>query len=275
MKVKSKKSKVKKLKDILQSMSKVLIAYSGGVDSTFLVKIAKDTLGKENVLAVTAESATYPLSELKDAKRNARNIGVRHLVIHTDEFEDSNFVLNPANRCYYCKKELFSTLRKIAKKEGIEFVIDASNTDDVNDYRPGAKAKKEFGVRSPLQEAGFNKNDIRHLSEKIGLKTWDKPAMACLASRIPYGEKIEIDKLKRIETAEEFLQKSGFKQVRVRCHGSVARIEVLPKDIKLLIKNTLHDRIITRLKKMGFAFVTLDLQGYRTGSLNEVLKNKK
>ena len=267
--------KVKKLEEILQSMGRVLVAYSGGVDSTFLIKTAKDMLGKDNVLAVTAESATYPLSELKDAKKNAKNIGVRHLIIHTNEFEDNNFISNPPDRCYYCKKELFNKLKSIAKKENIDFIVDASNMDDLNDYRPGTKAKKELGIRSPLQEAGFNKSDIRQFSKKISLNTWAKPAMACLASRLPYGEKIEVDTLRRIELAEDFLQRLGFKQVRVRCHGNMARIEVLPKDIKLLIKNGVRDKIIAHLKKLGFAFITLDLQGYRTGSLNEAIPNFK
>lgn len=264
--------KLIKLKKILKSMGKVLVAYSGGVDSTFLIKMAKDVLGRDNVLAVTAQSATYPLSELKDAKRSAKDIGVRHLIIHTNEFENNNFVLNPPDRCYYCKRELFNKLKDIAKKENINFIVDASNINDIDDYRPGTKAKKELGIRSPLQEAGFNKSDIRQFSKKISLNTWDKPAMACLASRLPYGEKIEVDTLRRIELAEDFLQRLGFRQVRVRCHGNMARIEVLPKDIKLLIKNGLRDKIIAHLKKLGFSYITLDMQGYRTGSMNEVIK---
>ena len=265
-------NKFAKLQQILQDMRRVVVAYSGGVDSTFLLKVAVDTLGRDNVLAVTATSPTYPVSELKDAKANAKKIGVRHIIIATKELGDPRFAANPVNRCYYCKKELFKRLKAMAKKEDIAFVIDASNIDDLKDYRPGAKAKKELGVRSPLQEACFSKEDIRRYSRKLGLLTWDKPAMACLASRLPYGEKIKTAKLRRIEAAEEFLQRLGFKQVRVRCHGDIARIEVESCKIKLLDKDKIRDRITHKLKKLGFTYVTLDLKGYRTGSLNEAIK---
>jgi len=266
------KIKIKKLKEILQKMSRVLVAYSGGVDSTFLLKVAVDTLGRDNVLAVTAKSETYSLSELKDAVKNVKKISARHIIISTQELKNPNFYKNPVNRCYYCKKELFTRLKKIAQKENIKFVIDASNLDDLKDYRPGAKAKKELNIRSPLQEAGFIKRDVRLFSKKIGLSTWDKPAMACLASRLPYGEKIAPEKLKRIEGAEEFLQKLGFKQARVRCHGDIARIEVPVNDILAATKSNFRIKIIKKLKSLGFLYVTLDLQGYRTGSLNEQIK---
>jgi len=252
-------------------MGRVLIAYSGGVDSTFLLKVAVDTLGKENVLAVTAKSPTYQLTELKGAAKNAKKIGARHLIIMTNEFKNANFASNPVDRCYYCKDELFAKLKKIAKKENIPFVLDASNIDDEYDYRPGARAKKEHGVRSPLQEAGFSKKDIRRFSKRLGLGTWDKPQMACLASRLPYGERIELDKLKRIERAEDFLRKLGLGQVRVRCHGHIARIEVPIKETKLLYNDDINGKIIKKFKGLGFVYVTLDLEGYRTGSLNEVL----
>ena len=253
-------------------MKQALVAYSGGADSTFLLKVAVDTLGKQNVLAVTAKSETYTSSELKDAVKNAKRIGARHIIISTNELKNPDFRKNPADRCYYCKSELFNRLKKIAKKENIKFVIDASNADDLKDYRPGAKAKNELGIRSPLQESGFTKNDIRRFSKKLGLSTWDKPAMACLASRLPYGEKIEADKLRKIEAAEEFLGRLGFRQVRVRCHGDMARIEVPSVDIKRLNKDEIRGKITARLKALGFLYITLDLQGYRTGSLNEVLK---
>ena len=265
-------TKLKKLEKVLQKMNKVLIAYSGGADSTFLIKVAVDTLGKENVLAVTAKSPTYQASELKDAKENAKTIGVRHLIIDTQELKNPEFSSNPGNRCFYCKDELFGELKSIANKKGFDFVSDASNIDDLYDYRPGAKAKEKHGVSSPLQDAGFSKRDIRVFSKKLGLATWDKPAMACLASRFPYGDKIEVDKLKRIETAEYFLQGMGFKQVRVRCHGDAARIEVLPGQIKRLNKDEIRGKIVKKLKALGFLYITLDLQGYRTGSLNEVLR---
>lgn len=267
-----KNKKLIKLKKILKQMNKVLVAYSGGADSAFLLKVAVSALGKDNVLAVTAKSPTYQQSELKDAIKNAKKIGARYIVIATGELGDKRFASNPPDRCYFCKSELFKKLNRIAKKKGVDFVIDASNVDDLADYRPGAKAKKEFRVRSPLQEAGFTKSDIRRLSRKLGLATWDKPAMACLASRLPYGEKIEPAKLRRIEKAEDFLQGLGFGQVRVRCHGNVARLEVAPEKIKLLNKDEVRAKITTKFKALGFLYITLDLEGYRTGSLNEALK---
>lgn len=264
--------KIVKLKKILQRMQRVLIAYSGGVDSTFLLKVAVDTLGKQNVLAITAKSETYTSSELKDAVKNAKKIGARQVIISTNELKNPNFRKNPADRCYYCKSELFNRLKKIAKRENIKFVIDASNVDDLKDYRPGAKAKKELGVRSPLQEAGLKKEAIRRFSKKLGLATWSKPAMACLASRIPYGEKIAQDKLRRIEKAEDFLCNLGFRHVRVRCHKDIARIEVPAKDISKISTANIRNKITKKLKSLGFLYVALDLQGYRTGSLNESIK---
>ena len=261
--------KLKKLKSILKEMGSVLVAYSAGVDSTFLLKVARDCLGSK-VLAVTADSPTYQRQELKFSKKMARELGVRHKVIKTLELEDKNFIKNPVDRCYFCKSELFSRLRKIAKDSRLNFVVDASNVSDKKDFRPGSIAKNELGVRSPLQEARFTKEDIRIFSKKFGLKTWDKPPIACLASRIPYGSKISSPVLSRINKAEEFLRKAGFKQVRLRHYDGLCRIEVAKSEISLLAHKS--NLVVDRLKKMGYNYITLDLEGYRTGSMNEVIK---
>jgi uncharacterized protein len=264
-----------RLKNILKKMGRVVIAFSGGVDSTFLVKAAKDILGRKNVLAVTATSETFPRSELKDAKRMAGMIGVRHIVIRTKELEDPGFKNNPPRRCYYCKSELFNRLKKIAKRYGFKYVADASNYDDRKDFRPGAVAAKEKKIRSPLKEARLTKDDIRRLSKKSGLPTWDKPSYACLASRIPYYEPITGKKLNRIEAAEEALRKKfGLRQVRVRSHGDIARIEVASEDIRRLIGDKAGRDIVKRFNALGFKYVTVDLRGYRTGSMNEALRRK-
>ncbi len=264
--------KIGRLKEILKKMGKVVVAFSGGVDSSFLLKMAKDTLQDENVLAVTAVSGTYTGSELKQAKRFAKNLGTRHKIIFTDELKNKNFTKNPIDRCYYCKKELFRNLDEIARGKGFDYVLDASNTDDVKDYRPGTKAKKEFKVRSPLMEAGFSKDDIRKHSRRLKLETAGMPSMACLASRFPYGEKINKEALIKIETAEDFIKRQGISQVRVRCHNNIARIEVEKEDIKRFVNKKFCDKITKHLKQLGFKYIALDLEGYRTGSLNEVLK---
>jgi len=265
-------SKMNKLKKILRDMQRVLVAYSGGVDSNFLLKIAVDTLGERNVIAVTDCSQTYQKSEFRQAKRRARALGVRHLTTFTDELKDTRFTSNPKNRCYFCKKHLFGRLKKMARERGIKYVLDASTVDDLKDYRPGSKAARELGVRSPLQEAGFTKADIRRRSRRLGLDTWNKPSMACLASRFAYGQKITQETLTAIEKAEGYLLRAGFREVRVRVHGGIARVEVARSDIKRLINPALRDKIIRRLKTLGFTYITLDLEGYRSGSLNEVLK---
>jgi len=257
-------------------MEKVLIAFSGGVDSTFLIKAAKDALGARNVLAVTATSETYPKSELKDAKRLANIIGVKHTVIATEEFKDIKFTANPPQRCYYCKSELFDKLKKIARTDGFKYVADASNYDDRKDFRPGALAAKENKVRSPLKEARLTKDDIRNFSKQLGLPTWNKPSYACLASRIPYHDAITKRKLNAVESAEEFLRKkAAVGQVRVRCHGDIARIEVTPKDMRRLVDGKASGDIVRRLNALGFKYVTVDLKGYRTGSMNPALKEKR
>lgn len=262
--------KMEKLQGILRDMKSVLLAYSGGVDSTFLLKAAIDVLG-DRVLAVTAVSQTYTEEEREMACEIAASFNARHMLITTDELAYPNFRENPPDRCYYCKTELFGKLREIADGEDIDFVIDASNIDDCSDFRPGRKAAQELSVRSPIIEAGLTKDDIRALSREMGLPTWDKPSAACLASRFPYGERITEEKLKRVEQAEKLLRQMGFAQVRVRSHGDIARIEVAPDKIHELADPELRARIIEEFKSLGIAYITLDLEGYRTGSMNEIL----
>ncbi len=264
-------NKMSKLVSILKKNGPSVLAYSGGVDSTFLAAVAKKVLG-DRLLAVTAVSETYTKSELADAKRYAKLLKLRHRLIGTKEFLNKKFTSNPVNRCYYCKGELFSALSDIAKKEGYSSVLDASNRDDLSDFRPGAKAKKEIGVISPLQLAGFTKQDIRDHSRKMKLPTWNKPSCACLASRFPYGQEITAEKLDRVGKAEEYLRKLGFRVLRVRHHGPIARIELGSSEIKRVFTGDIIKSITTSFKKLGFTYVTLDLQGFRTGSMNETLK---
>ena len=262
--------KIKRLKTILTELGSIVVAFSGGVDSSFLLKIAKDTLPKRDILAVTAISDTYTRSELIQAKNFTKSIGVKHKIIVTDEFKDPDFTKNPLDRCYYCKKELSKKLSTIAHKRGKAFVVDGSNLDDKRDYRPGNKAKREFGVRSPLEEAGITKCDVRRFSKKLKLPIWNLPAMACLASRIPYGERIEKKVLRKIDKAEEFIRSLGITQIRLRYHKDIARIEVEKEDIKRFLKQRFCDRIVKYLKAIGFRYIVLDLEGYRTGSLNAI-----
>ncbi|MCX7917447.1 MAG: ATP-dependent sacrificial sulfur transferase LarE [bacterium] len=265
-------SKLKRLKEYLRKLKKVVVAYSGGVDSSFLLKVAFNTLGKENVIAVIGISPTYPIEERKFAENFCKKIGVKFIKIKTDEFENKNFVSNTPERCYWCKKELFSKMEEIRKKINFAYIIDGTNKDDENDYRPGEKAKKIYNVISPLKECGFRKKEIRKLSKMMKLPTWNKPQMACLASRIPYGEKITKRKLKKIETGEKFLYSLGFRMVRIRDYNGLVRIEVDKDEIKKIIK--FKDKIINELKNLGYKYITLDLEGYRTGSMNEVLKKR-
>lgn len=267
--------KLSRLKKNLLTLGSVLVAYSGGVDSTLLLKVASDLL-KHKVLAITAQAASFPKRELEFAKKMAEKLKVRFKIIETNELANSQFVKNKKDRCYWCKKELFTQLKKIAQKEKLKYVVDGSNADDAEDFRPGAQAVAELGIRSPLKEAGLTKEEIRRISYEMGLTTWNKPAQACLASRIPFGTEIAQHLLEKINRAEEFLKKFGLRQVRVRHHGDLARIEVLEKDFKKLISEKNRPKIAGFFKKLGYFYVTLDLLGYRPGSLNEVLiKNEK
>ncbi len=265
-----KEIKLQELQNILSEMGSVLISYSGGVDSTFLLKVARDVLG-DNVIAVTARSLTYPIRELEEAKALASNLRIRHLIIDSEEIDIPGFSHNPPDRCYYCKRELFSKLKEIARQEGMDYVADGCNLDDINDFRPGTKAAEEAGVRSPLKEAELTKDNIRGFSEQLGLPTWDKPSIACLASRFPYGDAITAEGLKMVGEAEEYLYGLGFKQLRVRHHKDMARIEVPTEDFERFFEDDLRKEIVRHLKEVGYNYVTLDLQGYRTGSMNEVL----
>lgn len=266
--------KLEGLKGVIKRYPGAIVAFSGGVDSSLVLKVSSDVLGGSNVIAVTGSSETYTRSELEEAKRIAGQFGVEHVVIGTEELSDENFSSNSERRCYYCKREFYAKLFAFARSRGISTVFDGSNVDDEGDYRPGRVAAKEYGVVSPLIEAGFKKDDIRRLLRSWGLDFWNKPSNPCLASRIPYGSAISKEKLAAVESGEAFLVGNGFSNVRVRHHGSIARIEVPPSEIERIAGDEIRARIVDHFKKLGFLWVTIDLEGYRTGSLNETLRRR-
>lgn len=262
--------KLNTLKEIIHKFDKVLVAFSGGVDSTFLLKICADEL-KENVLAVTSISAAYTDEEIEEAKKLAKSFHVEHILIETHELANENYAQNPWNRCYYCKKELFTQLEPITRQRNIKTVFYGENASDMQDIRPGGQAAKEFGIHAPLRDAGIAKEEIRFLSKELGLPTHDKPQNACLASRIAFGERITEEKLSRVAAAEKFLRELGFEQFRVRSHDGLARIEVNRGEMVKFFDEELREKIYQRFKIFGFTYTSLDLIGYRTGSANEKL----
>lgn len=267
------KEKQSALERIIQEMGRVIVAFSGGVDSSYLLAVCLAELGEENVLAVTVDSPLLPRSELATAQQLAAELGAPHLVVYRDDLADPQVAANPADRCYYCKRGRFVALRELAAERGFEHLLHGENVDDSDDYRPGARAAHELKVRAPLAEAGLNKAEIRQLSRQRGLFTWELPSRACLASRFPYDTPLSAEGLARVEAAESFLEQSfGLRQFRVRDHYPLARLEVEAEEILRLAEPVIRGRIVTRLRELGYLYVTLDLTGYRMGSLNDVLE---
>jgi uncharacterized protein len=262
--------KYAKLQEILRSMESAVVAFSGGVDSTFLLRVARDVLGPGKIVALTATSPTYPQYEFEESCRLAAEFGVRQEVVESNELEIPGFSQNDPRRCYYCKQELFTICRDKARELGFSAILDGSNLDDLGDYRPGREAACELAVRSPLMEAELTKDDIRALSRELGLSTWQKQPFACLSSRFPYGTEITPERLAQVDRCETFLRRRDFRNYRVRYHGDTARIEVAPEEIPRFLDETLRRQLVEEFKAAGFTYVALDLEGYRTGSMNEI-----
>lgn len=263
--------KLARMQQILRELNSVAVAFSAGVDSTLVLKVAFDTLGPENVVAVTGQSDSIARSELEQTKTIADLIGVEHVIIDTDEFSNPDYLNNPTNRCYFCKTTLYSHLEKFITQRGINAMVNGINADDLNDFRPGIAAASQHNVHSPVADAGLTKREVRDLSRRFDLPTYDKPASPCLSSRVPYGQPITPEKLRMIESAEDYLHQMGFRECRVRHHENMARIEVLLEDIPRLIEPESASKINQYFRSLGYQYVTLDLKGFRSGSLNEVI----
>lgn len=263
-------NKYEGLKEYLNALNSLAVAFSSGVDSTFLLYAAKEALG-DRVVAITASSCSFPKRELNEAKDYCQRMGIRQFIIESEELEIEGFSSNPTNRCYICKRELFEKMQLVAKEQGIDCIAEGSNLDDNGDYRPGLIAVKELGILSPLRHMGFSKQEIRDLSEYFGLPTWNKQSFACLSSRFPYGETINEKKLKMVDRAEQLLLDMGFHQLRVRIHGDVARIELLPDEFDKIMEEETRKVVYSKFKEYGFSYVAIDLLGYRTGSMNEII----
>jgi len=265
------RAKYDRLLGILRELESVIVAFSGGVDSTFLARAAKDALG-DRALLVTADSETYPVSELEEARRLANHLGMRHLVVETRELDNPEYAANSPNRCFFCKEELFTRLAPVAQREGAAHLIYGANMDDLGDHRPGMEAARRMGVRAPLIDAELWKAEIREFSREFGLPTWDKPSFACLSSRFQYGDPITAEKLRQIDAAEAFVRSLGFKQFRVRHHDRLARLEIAREEMGRLWEDGIQDSIVARFRELGYLYVTVDLQGFRSGSANDALK---